>query len=109
MSTDLAAAHLLALDRMRDGAPAAFYNLGNGRPTSVRDVIAAVEGVVGSPVPHTVVPRREGDPDALFASSERARPQLGWSPRFEDIDIIVDTALRWRQSRPRGYDDRTAG
>ena len=107
--TDLAAAHLLALDRLRDGGPSGFFNLGNGRPTSVRDVIAAVERVVGTPVPYTVSPRREGDPDALFASSERARTELGWSPRFEDIDVIVETAYRWRQSRPRGYDDRHAG
>ncbi|MEO7272230.1 MAG: UDP-glucose 4-epimerase GalE [Vicinamibacterales bacterium] len=107
--TDLASAHMLALDAMRSGAPSTSYNLGNGRPTSVRDVIAAVERVVGAPVAHTVIPRRDGDPDALYASSERARTELGWSPRYEDIDVIVETAYRWRQSRPRGYDDRHAG
>jgi UDP-glucose-4-epimerase GalE len=105
--TDLASAHLLALDRLRDGGAAAFYNLGNGRPASVRDVLSSVERVTARPVPYDVTPRREGDPDALYAASDRARNELGWQPRFEDIDVIVETAWRWREPRPRGYDDKT--
>ncbi len=107
--TDLAAAHLLALDALRAGAASTFYNLGNGRPTSVRDVLSAVERVTGRPVPHDVQPRRDGDPPALYASSDRARQTLAWRPRFEEIEVIVETAWRWREAHPRGYDDRTAG
>lgn len=101
--TDLAAAHLLALDALRSGAPSTQYNLGNGRPTSVRAVLAAVERVVGRPVPHSVAPRRPGDPGVLFASSARIRHDLGWRPQFEGIDTIVETAWKWREAHPHGY------
>lgn len=101
--TDLADAHLRALDALRAGGPSASYNLGNGRPTSVRDVVRAVARVVGTEVPVTMGPRREGDPGVLFASSERIKRDLGWKPRFEDIDTIVRTAWQWRQGRPAGY------
>jgi UDP-glucose 4-epimerase len=100
---DLASAHLLALAALRGGAATTQYNLGNGRPTSVNDVLESVERVVGRKVPYTVGPRRAGDPGVLFASSERIRRELGWRPRFEDIDVIVETAWRWRESHPNGY------
>jgi UDP-glucose 4-epimerase len=106
--TDLAAAHLLALDALRKGAASTTYNLGNGRPTSVKTVIDSVERVVGRKVPFTLGPRRAGDPGVLFASSERIRTELGWSPRYEDIDIIVETAWRWREAHPAGYRKATA-
>lgn len=101
--TDLASAHLLALDALRGGAASTSYNLGNGRPTSVREVLASVERVTGRPVPHEIGPRRAGDPPALYASSAKAREELGWRPRFEDIDVIVETAWRWREAHPLGY------
>jgi len=101
--TDLAAAHLLALQSLRGGSPSTKYNLGNGRPTSVKDVIDSVERVVGRKVPHTVAARRAGDPAVLYASSVRIRKDLGWTPRFEEVDVIVDTAWRWRESHPNGY------
>ena len=101
--TDLASAHLLALDALRGGAKSTVYNLGNGRPTSVRDILQSIERVTGRQVPHTVAPRREGDPPALYTSSERIRRELGWAPRFEDVDTIVETAWKWRMRHPQGY------
>jgi UDP-glucose 4-epimerase len=101
--TDLAAAHLLALDSLTQGAPSRTYNLGNGRPTSVRAIMEAVERVTGRPVPYTAADRRDGDPAVLFASSERIRRELGWKPRFEDVETIVETAWRWRERHPGGY------
>jgi UDP-glucose-4-epimerase GalE len=101
--TDLADAHLLALEALRDGRPSARYNLGNGRPTSVREVVESVSRVVGLPVPYTVGPRRAGDPGVLFASSALIKRELGWKPRYEDVDTIVRTAWQWREAHPRGY------
>jgi UDP-glucose 4-epimerase len=100
---DLASAHLLALDALCHGAASTKYNLGNGRPTSVKTIMDSVERVVGRKVPFTVGPRRPGDPGVLFASSARIRSELGWSPQFEDIDAIVETAWRWRAGHPSGY------
>ena len=101
--TDLASAHVLALDALRSGARSTVYNLGNGRPTSVRDVVDAVAQVTGRQVQWEAAPRREGDPAILFASSDRIRRDLGWQPQYEDLHVIVDTAYRWRTSHPNGY------
>jgi UDP-glucose-4-epimerase GalE len=100
---DLAQAHVLALDALRAGGHSTAYNLGNGRPISVRDVIASVERVAGKRVPFDYAPRREGDPAILFASSERIKCDLGWRPALEDLDVIVETAWRWRLAHPDGY------
>ena len=105
---DLASAHALAVDALRAGAPSNAYNLGNGRPTSVRDVLASVERVTGTRVPFELTARRDGDPAALFASSDRAKRELGWRPGFEDLDVIVETAWRWRLAHPHGYARETA-
>ncbi|MEO5897491.1 MAG: UDP-glucose 4-epimerase GalE [Vicinamibacterales bacterium] len=101
--TDLADAHLLALDALRGGAESASYNLGNGAPISVRQVVDSVARVLGREVPYTMAARRPGDPGVLFASSARIKQQLGWTPRFEDLDTIVETAARWRERHPAGY------
>jgi UDP-glucose-4-epimerase GalE len=106
--TDLASAHVLAVDALRKGAHSAVYNLGNGRPTSVRAVMNAVEQVTGSKVPFSTGPRRPGDPAVLFASSDRIKEALGWRPLYEDITTIVETAWRWRQAHPGGYRGGTA-
>ena len=106
--TDLASAHVLAVDALRKGAPSAVYNLGNGRPTSVRAVMDAVERVTGSKVPFSTGPRRPGDPAVLFASSDLIKHALGWRPLYEDITTIVETAWRWRQAHPGGYRGGTA-
>jgi UDP-glucose 4-epimerase len=71
-------------------------------------VVDSVERVTGRTVPVTIGGRREGDPAILFASSDKIRRTLGWTPRYEEIDVIVETAWRWREAHPRGYDDRGA-
>ena len=101
--SDLASAHLLALDALRAERPSTAFNLGNGRPTSVRQIVEAVERVTGRKVPAAVADRRPGDPAVLYASSEKIRRELGWDPQLEDIDVIVETAFRWREAHPTGY------
>jgi UDP-glucose-4-epimerase GalE len=107
--TDLAEAHVLALARLEQGGLSARYNLGNGHPFSVKEVIAAVERVTGLRVPWTAGARREGDPSVLFASSERIRRELGWRPSISSLDEIVRTAWQWHAAHPRGYGDGTEG
>jgi UDP-glucose-4-epimerase GalE len=106
--SDLASAHVLALEALRAGARSNAFNLGNGRPTSVRDVVASVERVTGKQVPYELGPRREGDPAVLFASSERIKRELGWQPLLEEIDVIVETAWRWRATHAQGYATRAS-
>ncbi len=107
--TDLAQAHILALQHLESGGASASYNLGNGQGISVRELIASVERVTGSRVSYTTGPRRAGDPAELVASSARIMRQLQWQPRLAAIDDIVTTAWRWHQSHPRGYGDRAPG
>ncbi len=101
---DLAQAHLRALERLEREPRSAVYNLGIGRPFSVREVLASVERVTGRPVPHTVARRRDGDPAVLFAASAKIQSELGWRPRFTNLDEIVATAWQWLQAHPRKYD-----
>jgi UDP-glucose 4-epimerase len=102
--TDLAQAHLRVLPRLEEGS--VRYNVGNGAGYSVRQIIAAVERVGGRAVPHTVGPRRAGDPPVLVASSARLRRETGWTPQHDSLDDIVRTAWAWREAHPRGFDDR---
>ena len=95
--TDLAAAHLLALDALRAGAVSTSYNCGYGRGLSVRQVIAAVEAVIGRPLPVTESPRRAGDPPTLIADPSRIKSGLGWTPKHDDIGDIVSSALEWER------------
>lgn len=95
--TDLAAAHLLVLDALRDGAPSTSYNCGYGRGLSVRDVVAAVERVIGRKLPVREAPRRAGDPPTLIADSSRIKQALGWKPQHDDIGDIVTSALEWER------------
>jgi UDP-glucose-4-epimerase GalE len=106
--SDLADAHVMALRRIAAGGASSAYNLGTGRPHSVRAVVEAVEHVTGMPVPWTLGPRRPGDPAALYASADKARSELSWTPRLGDLDAIVGTAWRWHQSHPRGYRNGSA-
>lgn len=99
--SDLAEAHLRVLPLLTERSRR--YNLGNGRGYSVRDVIETVGRIVGRPVPHTLGPRREGDPAVLVASSALLRAETGWSPRFADLEDIVRSAYAWRAAHPKGY------
>jgi UDP-glucose 4-epimerase len=100
--SDLASAHLLALDALDKGS--VVWNLGNGAGHSVKQVIASVERVSGLKVPYRSVGRRSGDAAVLVASSQRAQ-QAGWRPVHGDLDTIVETAFAWRKSHPNGYGD----
>jgi UDP-arabinose 4-epimerase len=93
--TDLADAHVRALDYLSRGEEPAVFNLGHGDGQSVLDIIHAVERISGIPVPYEVAPRRPGDPPILVADPRRAREILGWMPRYSDLDTIVGTAWRW--------------
>ena len=101
--TDLADAHLRALDRLERGS--IVLNLGSGAGHSVRQVIDTVQRIAEREVPYRICPRRPGDPAVLVASSERAQHELGWHPRFAELDEIVRTALLWREAHPNGYGD----
>jgi UDP-glucose-4-epimerase GalE len=94
--TDLADAHVRALDYLRQGGTSLALNLGTGRGASVRDVAAAVESHAGRPVPTVERERRPGDPPVLIADPTRAREVLGWRPAHSDLDEIVRTAWAWR-------------
>jgi UDP-glucose-4-epimerase GalE len=101
--TDLADAHLRALTWLQSGGASGTYNLGTERPTSVRDVIAAVERATGLPVPRRSAPRRAGDPAVLYASAGKIRRDLGWIAQRPDLDTIVADAWRWHSRHPRGF------
>jgi UDP-glucose 4-epimerase len=94
--TDLADAHLIALDRLRAGVLSTSLNCGYGRGSSVREVIAAVERVIGRPLPVSEKPRRPGDPPTLIADPTRLKA-LGWTPKHDDLDAIVRSALAWER------------
>jgi UDP-glucose-4-epimerase GalE len=93
--TDLAQAHVAAVEALSDGGPSRKYNVGTGSGYSVKEVLAAVEKVTGKPVPYVMGPRREGDPPALVADSTRLQSELGWKPEYSDLDTIVRTAWNW--------------
>lgn len=96
---DLAHAHGLALDRLRAGGASDVFNLGSECGYSVREVIQACEKVTGRPIKVVDAPRRPGDPARLVASAKKVRQSLGWSPRFETLQSVIETAWRWEQNR----------
>ena len=95
---DLADAHLLAL-RALERESRLIYNIGNGQGFSVLQVIESVRRVTGKPIPVEECPRREGDPAVLVASSEKIKAELGWAPKFGELDVIVESAWEWHQKR----------
>jgi UDP-glucose 4-epimerase len=100
---DLAQAHILALEALAERS--VTYNVGSSHGYSNRQVLEACRRVTGHPIPTVEEARRPGDPPRLVASSERLRRELGWQPRYTDLDEIVATAWRWRQAHPMGYAD----
>jgi UDP-glucose 4-epimerase len=100
---DLAQAHILAMQAL-DDLGARHYNLGNGTGFSVLQVIETARAITGHPIPHTIGPRRPGDPATLVASSERIRRELHWQPRYPSLEDIIGSAWEWHRAHPHGYE-----
>jgi len=105
--TDLANAHILALRKLGQENISGIYNLGNGNGYSVREVIETVKKVAGRKVAAIDSPRRAGDPARLVASSEKIKKELGWNPKYPDLETIIKTAWEWHRNHPKGYDDKS--
>ena len=103
--TDLAEAHILALGKLEQEGFSGVYNLGNGNGYSVREVIETIKKVTGKKVVSVDSPRRPGDPARLVAGSERIKADLGWIPKYPDLETIVETAWQWHRKHPNGYKD----
>jgi UDP-glucose-4-epimerase GalE len=97
--SDLATAHIAAVEHLLKGGASDQFNVGTGSGRSVREVIDAVEEVMGKKVPYTMGPRREGDPAELVANSDRLQKMLGWKPRYTDLREIVKTAVSFEEQR----------
>ena len=95
--SDLIAAHMDALAHLRKGGESGIFNCGYGKGYSVLEVIKAVEKASGGPVNHRLAPRRAGDPAAIVAGADRVRSILGWQPKHNDLDFIVQSALAWER------------
>ena len=102
--TDLAKAHILAVEYLMKGGESNVFNLGNGVGYSVREVIETARRVTGHPIPAAEIPRRAGDPARLVASGEKAKEILGWKPEITSLEDIIRSAWAWHSSHPNGYD-----
>ncbi len=102
--TDLAQAHILALDYLMKGGKSNVFNLGNGVGFTVKEVIDVARRVTGHPIPAEISPRRAGDPAQLVASSEKAKSVLGWKPQYDSLETIVDSAWKWHKAHPNGFE-----
>ena len=102
---DLADAHYLALNRLRNGGDSQIFNLGNGEGFSVKEVIEVTRKVTGHPIPAEISPRRAGDPARLIASSKKAIDTLKWAPKYDKLEQIIETAWNWHKNHPDGYED----
>lgn len=101
--TDLATAHLLALQRLKNGGESKIYNLGNGKGFSVKEVIDVTRKVTGVNIEAQVDKRRPGDPAILIASSERAKKELNWNPKYDSLETIIQSAWNWHKNHENGY------
>ena len=106
--SDLADAHVRALRYLEGGGASAAYNVGTERPSSVREVIAAVEQVTGRAVTWRSAARRPGDPAVLYAAAGKIRSELGWHPQRADLVTIVGDAWNWHSSHPKGFGRQAA-
>ena len=102
---DLADAHILAVDYLRNGNESSAFNLGSSTGFSNLEIVKAAREVTGKEIPAEIAARRGGDPDTLIAASEKARKVLGWKPEFDDIHKIIETAWKWNTTHPQGYND----
>ena len=102
---DLADAHILALNYLREGGASNVFNLGNGQGFSVKEMIIAAQKVTGQKIKTEMGTRRAGDPAQLIASSDKAKKILGWTPQFANVEKIIETAWTWHKNHPNGYAD----
>ena len=101
---DLADAHILAVEKLRAGSDSNIYNLGSGNGFTVKEMIDAAREVTGHPIPAKVCERRAGDPAKLVADSTKARKELGWEPKFENVNAMISSAWKWHQNHPMGFE-----
>lgn len=102
---DLANAHILALEYLKQGHDSDVFNLGSSTGFSNKQMLDAARKVTGKEIPAVMAPRRAGDPSTLVAASEKARKVLGWQPQYDDVKEIIKTAWNWKVSHPKGYND----
>ncbi len=102
---DLVDAHLLAVEKLRKTETSGTYNLGNGSGFSVKEVIDVARKVTSHEIPAEIADRRAGDPAILIASSEKAINELGWKPKYNTLEQIIESAWKWHKNRPKGYED----
>lgn len=96
---DLADAHVLAIERLLGGGDSEIFNVGTGEGVTVLEVLSAAARILGRDIPHSIGPRRAGDPVALVADVQKIKSTLGWLPRVSDLDCIVRTAAHWQTFR----------
>ncbi|MCI2113239.1 MAG: UDP-glucose 4-epimerase GalE [Ruminococcus sp.] len=101
--TDLAQAHILAVEYLINGGESDIFNLGNGVGFSVKEVIETAKKVTGKEIKVVEENRRAGDPAVLIASSEKAKKVLGWNPQYNELSTIIETAWKWHSTHPNGY------
>ena len=104
--TDLAHAHILSLEALKDGMESQVFNLGNGNGYSVKEVIEVAREVTKEEIPVVEAERRPGDPAVLVASSEKIKRELGWKPRFPELEKIIESAWKWHKRNPDGFSEK---
>ena len=102
--TDLADAHILAVHKLREGSESNIFNLGSGNGFTVKEMIEAARKVTEHEIPAKVCERRAGDPAKLVASSEKARRELGWNPKYENVEDMISSAWNWHKNHPNGFE-----